>query len=153
VNPQTESSLEHKKLKFCFRWSYLTPINVSAVGFEILTAVSMKSTIFWDITPCSLLDVNDVSEKNVAFSFRDEEYAKRRNNMNQRYFLASYFMRFSFFVSSTLKMEATYSPETSVDFRLARRCNIVEDISLQMPLLFYCQLRLYLAQMFLLLSR
>jgi hypothetical protein len=28
------------------------------VGFEILTAVAMRSTIFWDITPCSPLKVN-----------------------------------------------------------------------------------------------
>jgi hypothetical protein len=28
------------------------------VGFEVLTAVVMKSSIFWDITPCSLLKVN-----------------------------------------------------------------------------------------------
>jgi hypothetical protein len=28
------------------------------VGFDVLTAVVMKSTIFWDITPCSLLSVN-----------------------------------------------------------------------------------------------
>jgi hypothetical protein len=28
------------------------------VGFEVLTAVVMKSTIFWDITPCSPLTVN-----------------------------------------------------------------------------------------------
>jgi hypothetical protein len=28
------------------------------LGFEVLTAVVMKSTIFWDITPCSLLIVN-----------------------------------------------------------------------------------------------
>jgi hypothetical protein len=28
------------------------------VGFEVLTAVVMKSTIFWDITPCSPLSVN-----------------------------------------------------------------------------------------------
>jgi hypothetical protein len=27
-------------------------------GFEVLTAVVMKSTIFWDITPCSPLKVN-----------------------------------------------------------------------------------------------
>jgi predicted membrane protein len=25
------------------------------VGFEVLTAVVMKSSVFWDITPCSLL--------------------------------------------------------------------------------------------------
>jgi hypothetical protein len=28
------------------------------VGFEVLTGVVMKSTIFWDITPCSPLKVN-----------------------------------------------------------------------------------------------
>jgi hypothetical protein len=27
-------------------------------GFEVLTAVVMNSTIFWDITPCSPLRVN-----------------------------------------------------------------------------------------------
>jgi hypothetical protein len=27
-------------------------------GFEVLTAVVMNSTIFWDITPCSPLSVN-----------------------------------------------------------------------------------------------
>jgi hypothetical protein len=28
------------------------------VGFEVLTAVVMKSSIFWDITPCNPLKVN-----------------------------------------------------------------------------------------------
>jgi hypothetical protein len=28
------------------------------VGFEVLTAVVMKSTVFWDITPCSPLSVS-----------------------------------------------------------------------------------------------
>jgi hypothetical protein len=28
------------------------------VGFEVLTAVVIKSTVFWDITPCSPLKVN-----------------------------------------------------------------------------------------------
>jgi hypothetical protein len=28
------------------------------VGFEVLTAVAMQSTIYWDITPCSPLSVN-----------------------------------------------------------------------------------------------
>jgi hypothetical protein len=44
------------------------------VGFEVLTAVGMKSTIFWDITPCSPLSVNwrfklhsIISQKTVLF--------------------------------------------------------------------------------------
>jgi hypothetical protein len=28
------------------------------IGFEVLTAVVMKNTTFWDITPCSPLSVN-----------------------------------------------------------------------------------------------
>jgi hypothetical protein len=28
------------------------------VGFKVLTAVVMNSTIFWDITPCSSLSLN-----------------------------------------------------------------------------------------------
>jgi hypothetical protein len=28
------------------------------VGIEVLTAVDMKSNIFWDVTPCSPLKVN-----------------------------------------------------------------------------------------------
>jgi hypothetical protein len=28
------------------------------VGFEVITVVVMKSAIFWDIMPCSLLKVN-----------------------------------------------------------------------------------------------
>jgi hypothetical protein len=31
---------------------------VTYVGFEVLTAVVMKSTIFWDISPCGPLSVN-----------------------------------------------------------------------------------------------
>jgi hypothetical protein len=30
----------------------------SCVGFEVFTAVVMKSTIFWDVTPCCLLSCN-----------------------------------------------------------------------------------------------
>jgi hypothetical protein len=32
--------------------------NSAFVRFEVLTAVVMKSSVFWDITPCSLLKVN-----------------------------------------------------------------------------------------------
>jgi hypothetical protein len=35
-----------------------TRIRLFYVGFEVFTAVVMKSTIFWDITLCSPLSVN-----------------------------------------------------------------------------------------------
>jgi hypothetical protein len=43
------------------------------VRFEVLTAVVMKSSIFWDITPCSMLKSTDVSEKLIASIFRVEK--------------------------------------------------------------------------------
>jgi hypothetical protein len=35
---------------FCYKYIF--------VAFEVLAAVAMKSSVFWDITPCSLLKVN-----------------------------------------------------------------------------------------------
>jgi hypothetical protein len=43
------------------------------VGFEVLTAVFVKNSVFWAITPCSLLKVNDVSDEHIASIFMDEE--------------------------------------------------------------------------------
>jgi hypothetical protein len=42
------------------------------VGFEVLTAVVMKSSIFWDITSCSPLKVN-VLEEHIASTFRSKK--------------------------------------------------------------------------------
>jgi hypothetical protein len=38
----------------------------SLVGSDVLTAVVMKSYVFWDITPCSPLKVNRCLEEHVA---------------------------------------------------------------------------------------
>jgi hypothetical protein len=43
------------------------------VGAEVLTAVIMKSSVLWDITPCCSLKSTDVSEKYVASTFRVKE--------------------------------------------------------------------------------
>jgi hypothetical protein len=42
------------------------------MGFEVFTAVVMKSINFWDIKPCSLLST-DVSEEHIASIFRVEK--------------------------------------------------------------------------------
>jgi hypothetical protein len=39
-------------------WHYCSSKLYWSVGFEVLTAVVMKSTVFWDITLCSPLKVN-----------------------------------------------------------------------------------------------
>jgi hypothetical protein len=40
--------------------------DIHNVGFQVLTAVVMISSIFWDITPCRPLKSTDVSKKHVA---------------------------------------------------------------------------------------
>jgi hypothetical protein len=35
--------------------------NKSSVGFEVLTAVSMKMAVFWVVAPCSSVPINDVN--------------------------------------------------------------------------------------------
>jgi hypothetical protein len=43
------------------------------VRFEVLTAVTMKRPIFWDVTPYSLVGVYHVSEESIASNFKIEE--------------------------------------------------------------------------------
>jgi hypothetical protein len=79
------------------------------IRFEVLTAAVMKSSIFWDIMPCSPLEVNGRSG------------GSRRS-------VATYFTLVSCLAySSTLRMEATCSCETSVDFKRTTRRYITED--------------------------
>jgi hypothetical protein len=72
------------------------PVLSFLAGFEVLTAVVMKGTIFWDITPCSPLSVN----RRFGGTYR----------LLSRWFLAQ-------LIASTLKMETICSSETSVDFQ------------------------------------
>jgi hypothetical protein len=52
-------------------------------GFEVLTAGVMRSYVFWDITPCSPLEVSNVSEENVASIFRVEECVKQESTIKE----------------------------------------------------------------------
>jgi hypothetical protein len=59
---------------------------------EVVTAVTVNNTVFWDVILCSLVEVADISEEHAASVFRVEvlPYA-------------------------TLKMEAVCLSETSVN--------------------------------------
>jgi cobalamin biosynthesis protein CobD/CbiB len=78
-----------------------------SVGFEVLTVVVMKSAIFWDITMCSLYIQPTAVFANV-------------------FMLASCLA-----YSSTLKMKATCSSETSVDFQQTYTALYPRDRTLQ----------------------
>jgi hypothetical protein len=95
----------------------------------------MKSPILWDITPFSPLKVN------------------RRIGGTYRSCLPPGFTLISCLAySSALKMEATCSSETSVDFQRAKRCYIPEDRTLRIKtsLTKWHQKTLYFHQTFIL---
>jgi hypothetical protein len=46
-------------------------------GFEVLTAVTMKCIIFWDVTVCSPLEIHAELEECTASIFRVKEKAKK----------------------------------------------------------------------------
>jgi hypothetical protein len=73
------------------------------IGCEVFTAVFMKSSFFWEITPCSPLKDN------------------RRFGGTCRLYVVSCLA-----YSSTLKMEETCSSETSVDFQQTTRRYVPE---------------------------
>jgi hypothetical protein len=79
------------------------------VEFEVLTPVVMKSTLFWDITPCSPLK--------VGF------------HLQGRHILSHFLL--ARLILSTLNMEAICSSETSVDSQRTTRRYIPEDDTLQ----------------------
>jgi hypothetical protein len=69
----------------------------------------MKSTIFWDMTPCSLQSFNDVSEEHIASIFGVKEISSAKPASKQ---VASKALLVSCSAySSTLKMEAIFSSE------------------------------------------
>jgi hypothetical protein len=81
----------------------------------------MKSTIFWDITPCSPLSANLLARWFLAQHFACHLLA--------RWFLAE-------LIFSTLKMEAMCSSETLVDTQRTTRCYIPEDGTLHIHIFF-----------------
>jgi hypothetical protein len=83
------------------------------VGFEVLTAVVMKCTIFWYIAPCSPLKVNRRFRGTCLLHLLCLPHA---------FTLVSYSA-----YSSALKMEAMCSSETPVDFQRTTQLYIPED--------------------------
>jgi hypothetical protein len=79
--------------------------NELSVGFEVLTAVVMKSTIFRDITPCSPLKVNRRFGGTYRLNLQGLRISRARNQRENEWQagLCSF---------STLKMEAICSSET-----------------------------------------
>jgi hypothetical protein len=54
TNVSRNKKEEERKLEYVWKQTKIG-------RFEVLTAVAVKSSIFWDITPCGLLKVNRLS--------------------------------------------------------------------------------------------
>jgi hypothetical protein len=96
----------------------------------------MKSSIFWDITPCSPLKVKQHFGGIFRLHLYGRRISKSRNQReaacNQSCLLATCFTLISCLAhSSALKMEATYSSETPVDLQRTIWHYIPEDRTLQ----------------------
>jgi hypothetical protein len=90
------------------------------VGFEVSTAVVMKSIIFWDMTPRSLLSCN----RRFGGTYRLHLQGLR-----------NCLLVFVELISSTLKTEAMWSSHTSVATQQNTRRHIPEDDTLQADLI------------------
>jgi hypothetical protein len=55
------------------------------VGFEVFTAVVMKSTIFWDITPCNPLEVNPRFGETYRLHLQGRRVRQARNQSEIRW--------------------------------------------------------------------
>jgi hypothetical protein len=55
----------------------------SLAGFEIFTAVAVKSSVFWDITLCSLVNAINISAEQFHLIFRIEEQANQDTSMKE----------------------------------------------------------------------
>jgi hypothetical protein len=83
------------------------------VGFEVLTAVVMKSSVFWDLMPCSPLKVNQSFSGTCRHHLQGWRISQVRNQHEAGSKQSSACLAYSL----TLKMEVTCSSETLVDFQ------------------------------------
>jgi hypothetical protein len=108
----------------------------SALSFSVFKWVSSKSTTIWDITPCSRLKANRHFGRTYRVFLQGRRIYRTRYQRESRWqeiwiCLASVFTLVSCSAySSTFKMEAVCSPETSIDFQRTTRLYIPEDSTL-----------------------
>jgi hypothetical protein len=103
------------------------------VGFEVLTAVVIKSTTFWDITPCSPLKANQC----FGGTYRLHLQGTIRREIYQRGKAACHLLSYWYLARFIRPWRWTrYVPETSVDFQRITRLYILKDGTLQYAYLF-----------------
>jgi hypothetical protein len=96
------------------------------VRFEVSTAVTMKKAVFWDVAPCrNCVNRRFGGKYRLHLQGRKQEPARAgATDTSVAPALAGSLA--DFFLSSTLKMEAILSSETSVN-TISKRRHIQED--------------------------
>jgi hypothetical protein len=124
-------------------------VDIIWIGFEVLTAVVMKNSVFWDLTLCSPFKVNQHFGRTCRLHLQGRRISQERNqykaDSKQSRFNAVWFM----LDATTLKMEATFLSETKDNLQWATphsplvvwRWNFLEtDVILYPCFIFFVQM-------------
>jgi hypothetical protein len=99
----------------------------------------MRSSVFWDITPCSPLNVNRRFGRTCRLHLQGRRTSHVRDQHEAGYSLPPAFMLVSYLAyPSALKMEATCSSETSVHFQRTTQRYILKDRTLWAAIISLC---------------
>jgi hypothetical protein len=96
-------------------------------GFEVSTAVAMKSYVFWDATPCSTVEVDRRFKGTYRIYLQSRKVSQSKK---PTLIFACFTLVSSLACSSTMKVGAICPSETWVDLHQATRRYIPEDRTL-----------------------
>jgi hypothetical protein len=103
----------YRNINCALNYSYIMSVILlnREIRKQCRTIVSLKSTILWDITPYSPLNVNRHFGGTYRLHLQDWKISRSRNHRESRWQ-----EKLCWAYSSTLKLKAVCSPETSADF-------------------------------------
>jgi hypothetical protein len=115
----------------CLKWKehlqdFLFTFHQPAQNREIANYIGRKTTVFWDITPCTPLKVNRRFGRIYRLHLQGRKMSRARNQLESCLPPPFTLVSCSAY-SSTKKMEAICCSETSVDFQRTTRRYIAED--------------------------
>jgi hypothetical protein len=106
---------------------YIPEDSTLQLKVQVLTAVVMKSTIFWDITPSSPLKVNRFGRTYCLHLQGWRNNFSKNQQVSRWQAESAYLLVLAEIISSTPKMEAICSSESSVATQQTTRRHIPED--------------------------
>jgi hypothetical protein len=92
----------------------LSGVNNFFLRFEVLTAIVMKSSIFWDITPCSPLKVNRSFRGKCRFHFQNRSQARNERERRWKIELLCWFL--AWFILRPWRWRRLFPPKRRLSF-------------------------------------